>query len=320
MSKQDNLYNEYYKFLVTNNLLEIETKYKTIYGKLVRVYDYKSSKNYAIKISIKKNIKDIKNCENIYNDFNYTQFLKSCNNHKGKKYICLDSIKFETEQLHFLIKPYYKNDDLFEFIQKKQKINESNAKIIFKQLLLGTQFLHINGICHLDLTLENIMFDNNFNIKIIDFGLARYCTKKQFNYSKSKDKLYGKTEYLSPESYNQKKEKYNGIKNDIWSLGIVLYILVVGDYPFEKPIRNDGFFNDIYDGNLLKIKKHYSYFDCLSNELVRFISKILCEQKKRATIDELLNDEWITGIKYNNDIKCNEIKYPYKKSKCCIIL
>ena len=96
------------------------------------------------------------------------------------------------------------------------------AKLLFKKILFGVKSIHKNRICHRDLKPQNILLDDNYNPKICDFGLAEETRKKNVG-------PRGTYEYVSLEVF---KFYSDGIKVDIFALGIILYNLVTGVTPF----------------------------------------------------------------------------------------
>lgn len=100
---------------------------------------------------------------------------------------------------------------------------ESEAKFVFKQIISGVLYIHSKGYCHRDLKMTNILMDRAMKVKIIDFGFATKESSRLTMYC-------GTPSYMAPEIVN--KLKYSGQKVDIWALGVVLYKLLTGDYPF----------------------------------------------------------------------------------------
>ena len=99
------------------------------------------------------------------------------------------------------------------------------AKIIFKELISGLKYLYELNICHRDLKPQNILLDENYTIKISDFGLARLNNENNLM-----DTICGSPIYMAPEI--MKYNKYDN-KADIWSLGIIFYELLTGRTPFK---------------------------------------------------------------------------------------
>jgi len=107
-----------------------------------------------------------------------------------------------------------------------KKLNESEVKLIFKQLVDGVSYLHKNNIAHRDLKLENILIDDNKNIKVIDFGFSLVTPR-----NKPLNVCCGTPSYMAPELIA--KKNYYGHLVDIWALGILLFVLLSGYFPFK---------------------------------------------------------------------------------------
>jgi PAS domain-containing serine/threonine kinase len=115
--------------------------------------------------------------------------------------------------------------DLFEFIDRQPIIDEPLASYIFRQLVSAVSYLHSNNIVHRDIKDENIVINEEFRIKLIDFGSAAYMQK-----GKKFAKFCGTLDYCSPEVLLG--NKYNGPELDCWTIGIALYTLVFAENPF----------------------------------------------------------------------------------------
>ena len=139
---------------------------------------------------------------------------------------------FNTKNSYILITEYCEGGELFD--QVKNQLSETQIAVIFKQVLSGLAYLHSNNIVHRDLKLENILIheiekskqtgEDLFNIKIIDFGTARI-----FDKSKNPQSIVGSSYYIAPEVLRQKYNK----ECDLWSVGVILYMFIVGHAPFD---------------------------------------------------------------------------------------
>jgi protein-serine/threonine kinase len=111
---------------------------------------------------------------------------------------------------------------------------------IFRQVVSAIQYMHENGICHRDIKDENILVDENYVAKLIDFGSCAFYTQDPANLNEYFIVYGGTVTYAAPEIIKQ--EEYRGPEQDIWSLGVLLYTLVYRRNPFENE-------DDIVDRN-----------------------------------------------------------------------
>ncbi|KAJ3179282.1 hypothetical protein HK101_010053, partial [Irineochytrium annulatum] len=116
--------------------------------------------------------------------------------------------------------------DLFECIELMERFTEQQAKHVFRQIVSAVAYLAALGIVHRDIKDENILIDDHFNVKLIDFGSASFA-----DYS---DGLFlGTLQYAAPEVFEGRRHR--GPEGDVWSLGCCLYIMLTGEVPFATP-------------------------------------------------------------------------------------
>jgi serine/threonine protein kinase len=127
---------------------------------------------------------------------------------------------------------YLPNGTLYDMIHKNTKIGKDNAKHIFLQLIYVINYLHHEKhIVHRDLKSQNIMLDENYNIRVIDFGLSRiFETENSLLYTRCGSLATTAPEIILNQPYNN--------KCDIWSLGIIFYEMLCGKLPFYGNNRN----------------------------------------------------------------------------------
>ena len=207
----------------------------------------------------------------------------------------------KTKKRQYFIIEKEKNGCIIDHILYKQSgLGELYSKVIFQKILIGFQCLHKHNICHRDIKLENILFDNDFSPKICDFGMA--C----FNSSNLIFKR-GTLRYKPPEVNGI--TEYDGIKGDIFYLASALMILTTGGAAFKNPDINDDYFKYIYERNFNlywnKIEPKLSHITLTSNFKDLFWKMISYEPKNRPTIDVILEHPWFKEI---NDMKKNNLK------------
>lgn len=196
----------------------LENLGKGTYGTVKRARD-KQGKEVAIKSIRKDRIKDEQDMLHIRRE---TEIMSSlCHPH-----IISISEVFENSSKIVIVMEYASQGDLYDYISERQRLSEQEARRFFRQIVSAVQYCHANGIVHRDLKLENILLDENKNVKIADFGLSNI-----FHSDSYLQTYCGSPLYASPEIVNGRP--YNGPEVDSWSLGVLLYILVHGCMPFD---------------------------------------------------------------------------------------
>ncbi|KAI8438166.1 hypothetical protein MSG28_010788 [Choristoneura fumiferana] len=154
--------------------------------------------------------------------------------------------------------------DLFEFIERRPTLDEPLLSYIFRQIGQAVEYLHSLNILHRDIKDENVIIDNKFHVKLIDFGSATFMSKDTLFST-----FYGTTEYCSPEVLAG--NKYAGPELEMWSMGITLYVLVYFVNPFSD-------IEDTIQGPLVLPQP-------VSEELEQLVRWMLCkEPTARCTI------------------------------------
>ncbi|KAG0303766.1 hypothetical protein BGZ98_006313 [Dissophora globulifera] len=168
--------------------------------------------------------------------------------------------------------------DLFECIEHHSKFSESQARLIFKQIVDCVHYLNARGICHRDIKDENIVIDNDFVVKLIDFGSAVIIPPQ----GKVFDRFYGTINYASPEIL--KGEKYRAESAEVWSLGILLYTILYGEVPFNDPMQ-------VISGAYIPPRVQSS------SECLHLLNWMLAKTpERRATIQDVAKHPWIVGL------------------------
>ena len=118
----------------------------------------------------------------------------------------------------YIVLEYASRGELFDYLVERHSLSPEVALRFFRQIICGLEYLHTLGICHRDLKPENILLDEQCNIKIADFGFARFLK------SNIADTSCGSPHYAAPEVI--RGESYDGRAADIWSCGVILYALL----------------------------------------------------------------------------------------------
>ena len=181
------------------------------------------------------------------------------------------------DRIHIVME-YVQGNALVEVIPEGG-LSENVSRKLFRQILLGVEYIHSKGIVHRDLKLDNILLSKSSlenehgGVKIIDFGLSN-----SFSPNELLKTFCGTTQYAAPELLNGKK--YFGPKVDVWSLGVLLYTLIVGNFPFQSAI------------DTLECKYHIPQY--FSQSLQHLLSSIFeINPKNRISIKNILKHPWV---------------------------
>jgi len=121
---------------------------------------------------------------------------------------------------------------------------------LFRQMTSCISWMHTERFCHRDLSLENVLLTEDGLVKVIDFGVCKRYKPKNNDF-RTKGGFVGKQGYCAPEVYSGKD--YDGRKADVWSLGVILFVLLTGAPPYQFPLNSDAGFRIIYEGGIEKL-------------------------------------------------------------------
>lgn len=194
-------------------------------------------------------------------------------------------------------------DELEKLEDEGGVLEEKDAAVLVNSLLSCVNYCHQKGLVHRDLKLENILLhDSDYNdIKLIDFGLARH-----FEEDTRFDELVGTPYYVAPEVLEQNY----GYKSDLWSLGIIAYMVLGGFAPFEGETDREtmtAIINGAYDFN-------EAVFDNVSDDAKDFIQSLLVEEDDRPTAQEALQHSWLQNHRTTTLKKCQNRRTSTRES------
>ena len=189
---------------------------------------------------------------------------------------------YESNKYIFIITEYL-SQELITILLNKKRLSESDAQMLFIQLVDAFQYMHKLQICHRDFRLEHIMLDSNNIPKIIDFGFSSFYKKGE-----ELEEPVGSLSYACPEIIQQ--QKYEPELADVWSLGVTLYVMVCGYLPFSE--------EDDKKNNELIIAGKVEYPSEIGNICKDLLKKMLeVDQKKRINLLKISRHPWIKGCK-----------------------
>jgi len=208
----------------------------------------------------------------------------------------VSNVRFNTQtyDCYFLPMEFAPHGDFFDFIFSQELDNEKLVRTYFAQLVEAIEYLHSKGIAHLDLKLENMLIGNDYKLKLADFDQSQLLSEKTLLYR-------GSPSFRAPEMIN--KTCKNFAAADIYSLGIILFALATGDFPFLEKEGEDGFTLVHYD---LFCENNETFWDLrtghrtdknIFNETFKeIINGLLTKDPvKRWTIEEIKKSRWYKG-------------------------
>lgn len=188
---------------------------------------------------------------------------------------------------------FIRGGELFQHLKKIRRFPESQAKFYLTQIILAFEYLHDKDVIYRDLKPENILIDSNGYVKITDFGLAKYVGQTPAM------TFVGTPEYLSPEILCCEG---HGKPADWWSLGVLLFEMVIGIPPFYHQ-NQSIMFQLIKDGEV----KFPSSIK-VSEELKDFVRKLMNKDPKKRLgsnrdAEEVKNHDWLNGFEWDKLVK-----------------
>ncbi|MBA0566513.1 hypothetical protein Golob_011324 [Gossypium lobatum] len=245
-------------------------------GNFAKVYharNIKTSQSVAVKVIDKEKVLKVGMMDQTKREISVMSLVKH------PSILELYEVMASKNKIYFVME-YAKGGELFKKVSKG-KLREDMARKYFQQLISAVDFCHSRGVYHRDLKPENLLLDENGILKVSDFGLSALAE------SKHQDGLLhtscGTPAYVAPEVINRKG--YDGAKADIWSCGVILYVMLAGYLPF-------------HDSNLIAIyrkisKAEYKFPNWFSPEVTKLLSRILNPNPKaRISIAKIMTNPW----------------------------
>jgi len=262
------------RFRVTDDVLGTGS-----YGEVRRGADTQTGESVAVKI-IKKELLT-KNQRSAQQLFREIAIMKSLNHPNIVN--LFDTL--QTGNNIYMVMELVPGGELFERIVEQRRFEEDKGRRYFQDLMLGVRYVHLQGVAHRDLKPENILISDD-GLKIADFGLSNIQLSTSSGAVPDAMQLQtvcGTPNYVAPEVLS--KAGYNGFMADIWSCGVILYVMLAGYLPFRDP----------QIPNLLQkiLKGSYEMCPNFSDPVKSIVEKLLKrDPADRITVDGILDDKW----------------------------
>ncbi|KAI0102038.1 protein kinase SNF1 [Nemania sp. FL0031] len=248
----------------------IKTLGEGSFGKVKLAVHRSTGQQVALKIIARKKLISRDMVGRVEREIEYLQLLR--HPHIIKLY---SVIKTQNEIIMVL---EYAGGELFDYIVSHGKLDDKQARRFFQQMICAVEYCHRHKVVHRDLKPENLLLDDQLNVKIADFGLSNIMTDGNFLKTSC-----GSPNYAAPEVISGKL--YAGPEVDVWSCGVILYVLLVGRLPFD---------DDHIPSLFAKIQRGvFTIPHWIKSEAADLIRKMLqTNPVQRATIDDIRQDPW----------------------------
>jgi serine/threonine protein kinase len=190
---------------------------------------------------------------------------------------------------YYLRYEYVSGGTLFDLVSRSGPLTEPHARSIARMIASGIQYCHGNSVVHRDLKIDNILLTPSGEVKIIDFGLASTYTSGKPMHTHCGSLYFAAPELLAG-------QPYQGPSVDVWSFGVVIYVLVVGHMPFDDPSSIPALQAKIKQGQV-------EYPPWLSEDCKNLLARMLTvDPGRRATMNEVVAHEWM-NLGFSSPIK-----------------
>ncbi|XP_068452917.1 NUAK family SNF1-like kinase 1 [Clinocottus analis] len=249
----------------------METLGKGTYGKVRKAVERASLRTVAIKSIRKERITDDLDRVHIQREIEITASLRHPN-------IVRFHEVFESRDKIVIVMEFASRGELYDYVQERRRLPEPEARSIFRQIASAVHYCHKNGVVHRDLKLENILLDQELNVKLADFGLSNH-----FQRGVLLQTFCGSPLYAAPEIV--RGLPYKGPEVDCWALGVLLYALVYSSMPFDGA-SHAALTEQISQGR-------YRRPDPPSDACALIDWLLAVRVDERATIEDVANHWWV---------------------------
>lgn len=259
-------------------------------GVVKLVYEKKKCTKHAMKI-IKKSrltngqVTHLNDPEKIMNEIRIMKALR---------HPCIISTEevFDSRDTVYIILELMQGGELFDRITKSGRLSESRVKFLFRQMVLAVKYLHSQGITHRDLKPENVLLaskEDETVVKITDFGLSKFVGEDSFMKT-----MCGTPLYLAPEVLRANGQQCYGPEVDVWSLGVIFFVCLVGYLPFSSDYHDMSLRDQILCGWYKNSQVHWKGVSLQAKLLMKRMLTV--QVNRRITLEQILNHTWMQDV------------------------
>jgi serine/threonine protein kinase len=216
------------------------------------------------------------------------------------------------KEIYYLMLEYLQNGELLMYVYLTKGFGEIYGRLIFLNLLEALEEIHNANIVHRDIKIENIMVSDDYKLKLVDFGFATQKNGLLSSY-------LGTPSYAAPELFLS--NPYIGEYIDIFSLGVTLFVIVTGTFPFKTAFINDDSYQYFYKNDYLNFWLKKKNLNLSISFMELFDSLCAFEPSQRPSISEIKNSKWMKEINLNympklkDELKLLSVYIKEKKEK-----
>merc|ERR1712045_937811 len=193
--------------------------------------------------------------------------------------------------LVYIVMEYVEGGLLFDLCQNMGAMGEDAGRFFLHQMLNSVEYMHNLRVVHRDLKLENILIDDNMNLKVADFGFA--CCKS----IDTLNSYRGTMTYMAPEIKEGKQ--YKGQQVDMFSIGVILFIIVQGIFPFKEARKEEYFYNLLCEGQIDTYFQKVNGTDLSQDFKDLILGLFSYDPEHRMTLEQVRNHPWLNSESFD---------------------
>lgn len=263
----------------------------------------KDSETFAIKIINPKFHQYYSNEVNILSNFSQNDNIIKLYEH-GQGYIIpfpVEENKENKEMIYYEVMEYAINGELKDYVQDvSTRIPENISAKIFYEIVSSVKYLHDNNIAHCDIKPENVLLNKNYRALLADFGFSRHFETNDHILHE----FCGSEYYCGPEIKKAYTKGYDAMMNDAFSLGVLLFVITIGEFPFEMTTFSDQRYRHIIKKDYDRFWEYINQVET-SDEFKDLINNLInITPSQRLEISQILEHPWV--LKYANGENNND--------------